>query len=372
MGWLNLKKIEMKNGHIRKLMNLFSDYEELFLEKNFSLFKDDLKRELEKSRKIDIREEMDIYNRSKIRIISANDYEYPKNLREVSNFPLFLYVKGKKLIEGNVKKTANKEKTLFSTENEEKNYNFNRNIAVIGTRRMTKIGRNNCEKIVKELLDYDINLISGLAEGIDTIALKMAVENQNKVTAVVGSGLDVVYPYGNRELWEKISECGTLISEYPMGTKPLKWNFPQRNRIIAGLSEGILVAESFKSGGALITAELGFTLNREIFAIPGFLNYPSFEGCNNLIKENKAKLVTSADDIAKEFLWDLSKKNSKIEKLTEDEELVFRLLVEEMNIEEISKKLPEFPVKKLFSVLMSLKIKGLIVETGATKFLKIV
>ena len=144
MGWLNLKKIEMKNGHIRKLMNLFSDYEELFLEKNFSLFKDDLKRELEKSRKIDIREEMDIYNRSKIRIISANDYEYPKNLREVSNFPLFLYVKGKKLIEGNVKKTANKEKTLFSTENEEKNYNFNRNIAVIGTRRMTKIGRNNC------------------------------------------------------------------------------------------------------------------------------------------------------------------------------------------------------------------------------------
>lgn len=177
MGWLNLKKIEMKNGHIRKLMNLFSDYEELFLEKNFSLFKDDLKRELEKSRKIDIREEMDIYNRSKIRIISANDYEYPKNLREVSNFPLFLYVKGKKLIEGNVKKTANKEKTLFSTENEEKNYNFNRNIAVIGTRRMTKIGRNNCEKIVKELLDYDINLISGLAEGIDTIALKMAVEN---------------------------------------------------------------------------------------------------------------------------------------------------------------------------------------------------
>ena len=108
MGWLNLKKIEMKNGHIRKFMNLFSDYEELFLEKNFSLFKDDLKRELEKSRKIDIREEMDIYNRSKIRIISANDYEYPKNLREVSNFPLFLYVKGKKLIEGNVKKTANK------------------------------------------------------------------------------------------------------------------------------------------------------------------------------------------------------------------------------------------------------------------------
>ena len=133
MGWLNLKKIEMKNGHIRKLMNLFSDYEELFLEKNFSLFKDDLKRELEKSRKVDTREEMDIYDRSKIRIISANDYEYPKNLREVSNFPLFLYVKGKKLIEGNVKKTASKGKTLFSTENEEKNYNFNRNIAVIGT-----------------------------------------------------------------------------------------------------------------------------------------------------------------------------------------------------------------------------------------------
>ena len=198
----------------------------------------------------------------------------------------------------------------------------------------------------------------------------MAVENQNKVTAVVGSGLDVVYPYGNRELWEKISECGTLISEYPMGTKPLKWNFPQRNRIIAGLSEGILVVESFKSGGALITAELGFTLNREIFAIPGFLNYPSFEGCNNLIKENKAKLVTSADDIAKEFLWDLSKKNSKIEKLTEDEELVFRLLVEEMNIEEISKKIPEFPVKKLIFCTNEFKDKGINSRNRSNKIFK--
>ena len=181
----------------------------------------------------------------------------------------------------------------------------------------------------------------------------------------------------------------------------MKWNFPKRNRIIAALSDGILIAESFKSGGALITAELGFMMDKEIFAVPGFINYPSFEGCNNLIKENKAKLITTGEDIAKEFLWDLKNRKSKTDKLTCEEKIVFLQLSEELGLEEIMKKIQNFnmsddtnndknrntlfenegklggnkieiPLNKLLSILMSLKVKGLITETGTAKYMRIV
>lgn len=369
VNWLRLKEVGMKESYIRKLMKNFQNYEELFLEENFNLFNLELKNLIEKSKKIDLSEILHIYNRNKIRIISANDEEYPKVLKEVVDYPIFLYVKGKKLFEMNNK--INKSKNLFSNNNFE---NKRRNIAVVGTRRITKFGKSSCEKIVKELLDYNITLISGLAEGIDTVALTTSIENGGNVIAVVGSGLDVVYPYGNRHLWEKISREGTLISEYPLETKPLKWNFPKRNRIIAGLSDGIIVAESFKSGGSLITAELGFSMDREIFAIPGFINYPSFEGCNNLIKENKAKLITCAEDIAKEFLWDINKIESKSAKLSFEEKLVFDEIDEEKSLEEIAKnvleKNKELNVNKILILLMSLKLKGLITETGSAKYIR--
>ncbi|MDO5088960.1 MAG: DNA-processing protein DprA, partial [Leptotrichiaceae bacterium] len=278
--------------------------------------------------------------------MSANDGEYPVKLKKIVDYPLFLYVKGKPLNE------------IMSP-----NAELRKNIAVVGTRRATKFGKSSCERIVKELLRYNINLISGLAEGIDTIALTVAVENDGNAAAVVGSGLDIVYPYENRRLWEKISDNGVLISEYPLGTEPLKWNFPKRNRIIAGLSDGIIIVESFKSGGSLITAELGFSIDREIFAIPGFINYPSFEGCNNLIKENKAKLITCAEDVAQEFLWDINKEKSKISKLSEEERLLFGYLHEETGLEELTEKVKnKIHLNRILAVLMSLKVKGLITE----------
>ena len=258
MGWLKLKEVGMKDGHVRKLMNIYNRYDELFFEENFRLFNSELKRNLEKSRNINLDSKMEFYKRNKVRIIDANSQGYPEKLKELTDYPLFLYVKGKEL-----KKGLNDER---------------RNIAVVGTRKVTKFGKSACEKIVRELLEYEVTLISGLAEGIDTVALSASVEKDGSAIAVVGSGLDIVYPYENKILWEKISENGILISEHPLGTKPLKWNFPKRNRIIAGLSDGILIAESFKSGGALITAELGFIMDKEIFAVPGFINYPSFEG----------------------------------------------------------------------------------------------
>lgn len=381
MGWLKLKEVGMKDGHIRKLMNIYNRYDELFLEENFRLFNSELKRNLEKSRNINLDSKTEFYKRNKVRIIDANSQGYPEKLKELIDYPLFLYVKGKEL-----KKGLNNER---------------RNIAVVGTRKVTKFGKSACEKIVRELLEYDVTLISGLAEGIDTVALSASVEKDGSAIAVVGSGLDIVYPYENKVLWEKISGNGILISEHPLGTKPLKWNFPKRNRIIAALSDGILIAESFKSGGALITAELGFMMDKEIFAVPGFINYPSFEGCNNLIKENKAKLVTTGEDIAREFLWDLKNRKNKTDKLTYEEKIVFLQLSEELGLEEIMKKIKNFnmsndsnddknrstlfenefkseenkidiSVNKLLSILMSLKVKGLITETGTARYMRIV
>ena len=227
MGWLKLKEVGMKDGHIRKLMNIYNRYDELFREENFRLFNSGLKKNLEKSRNINLDSKIELYERNKVRIIDANSQGYPEKLKELTDYPLFLYVKGKEL-----KKGLNDER---------------RNIAVVGTRKVTKFGKSACEKIVRELLEYDVTLISGLAEGIDTVALSASVEKDGSAIAVVGSGLDIVYPYENKILWEKISENGILISEHPLGTKPLKWNFPKRNRIMAALSDGILIAESFKS-----------------------------------------------------------------------------------------------------------------------------
>ena len=368
MGWLKLKEAGMKDSHIRKLMNIYRKYDELFLEENFRLFNSGLKKTLEKSRNINLENKIELYKRNKVRIIDANSQGYPEKLKELIDYPLFLYVKGKDL--------------KYTLDNDTK---------------VTKFGKSACEKIVRELLEYDVTLISGLAEGIDTAALSASVEKDGSSVAVVGSGLDIVYPYENKILWEKISEKGILVSEHPLGTKPLKWNFPKRNRIIATLSDGILIAESFKSGGALITAELGFMMDKEIFAVPGFINYPSFEGCNNLIKENKAKLITTGEDVAKEFLWDLKNRKSKTDKLTCEEKIVFLQLSEELGLEEIMKKIQNFnmsddtnrntlfenegkvegnkieiPLNKLLSILMSLKVKGLITETGTAKYMRIV
>jgi len=363
MEWIRLKEIGMKNSHIKKIMAVFQNYEELFSEENFKLFSDDLKRKLEEAQKINLEERIALYRRNKVRIVSVNDVEYPKRLKEIKDFPVFLYLKGKKIKEYDRIK-IDKDKIFVDNK---------RNIAVVGTRKFTSFGKSACEKIVKELSSYDVTIISGLAEGIDSIAQKKAIECEMEVIAVVGSGIDVVYPYENRDLWQKISEIGTIVSEYPLGTQPTRWTFPRRNRIIAGMSDGILIAESFKSGGSLITAELGFSMDREIFAIPGCINYPSFEGCNNLIRDNKAKLVASAEDIAKEFLWDIKKEKSKLKKLSSEEKIVFEAITEETSFEEIINKTNEKVDKvKLFSIIMSLEIKGLITETNGSKYIRII
>lgn len=211
--------------------------------------------------------------------ISIENKEYPKQLKKIYDPPIKLYVLGNK-------KLLNQ-----------------KGIAIVGSRNATNYGRKIAVEISKELSQKGINIISGLALGIDTAAHlgNIFAKSKGKTIAVLGSAIDEIYPKQNIELARKIIQTGgCIISEYPCGTKPEKKNFPQRNRIISGLSTGILIVEASKNSGALITAEFGLDQGKEIYAIPGDIGKIQSEGCNQLIKEG-AKITLSSEDILEEI-----------------------------------------------------------------------
>lgn len=207
--------------------------------------------------------------------ISIKNNKYPNQLKNIYDPPAKLYVLGNRSILNQ------------------------RNFAIVGSRKATQYGKKIAMQISKELAENGLNVVSGLAIGIDSYAHLgcLQVKDAGKTIAVLGSGLDVIYPKENRKLAEQIiNSGGCIISEYPIGSKIEKNNFPQRNRIISGLSEGILVVEASKKSGALITAEFGIEQGKEVFAVPGDINREQSEGCNLLIKDG-ANVVTSSQDI---------------------------------------------------------------------------
>lgn len=211
----------------------------------------------------------------KIEEISIESKEYPEQLREIYDAPLKLYVLGNKEI---LKQLG---------------------IAIVGSRNATEYGRKVALQFAKDLSTKEINIISGLALGIDTCAHLGALNSDSvgKTIAVLGGGLDEIYPKQNIELAKQIIKCGgCIISEYPLGTKPGKLHFPQRNRIISGLSKGVLIVEASENSGSLITADFALEQGREVFAVPGNISSPTSVGTNNLIKQG-AKLVTSYEDV---------------------------------------------------------------------------
>ncbi|MEK7134988.1 MAG: DNA-processing protein DprA, partial [Patescibacteria group bacterium] len=217
--------------------------------------------------------------KDKIEIIKKSSRHYPEILKEIPNAPKQLYVRG----------------------HLPKDHNLN--FAIVGTRTASDYGRTLAFKIAKELAELGFNIISGLALGIDTQAHLGALEGKGKTTAVMGSAIDdnSIYPSENLNLVQKIiSSGGAVISEYEPGTKSEIWFFPERNRIISGLSRGVLIVEAPEKSGALITARVALEQNREVFAIPGSIFSKNSMGTNNLIKSG-AKMVTTVDDILEEL-----------------------------------------------------------------------
>ncbi len=211
------------------------------------------------------------------RLITAWDAEFPRLLRQIYDPPAFLWLRG----------------TLTDADA--------RSIAIVGTRRATEYGRRQAEEFAAELVRQGLTVVSGLAYGIDAEAHKGAVQTGGRTLAVLGSGVDRIYPAKHKRLADGIMAQGALLSEYPLGAEPDAPNFPRRNRIISGLALGTLVVEAFEKGGALITARLALEQNREVFAVPSPIHSRAGRGTNRLIQQGHAKLVLSVDDILDEL-----------------------------------------------------------------------
>ncbi|MDD5545485.1 MAG: DNA-processing protein DprA [Candidatus Pacebacteria bacterium] len=292
--------------------------------------------------------------KNNINFITAKEKSYPSLLKEINNFPLGIYVKGE-----------------IQQEN-----NF---IAVVGTRKSSPYGELVTEKIVKELINYNFTIVSGLAYGIDAIAHKTALKSGGKTIAVLGSGLDRVLPEGNKNLAKEILlKKGGLISEYPLETEPKKYYFPWRNRIISGLCRATLIIEAPEKSGALITTRFALEQNREIFAIPGSIFNPNSLGPNNLIKEG-AKLVSGIEDILEELNISFAKKenlekNSDLEKQINNplEKQIYQSLspVEPLAIDKIVEKF-NLKSNEVLACLTSLELKGATKDLGGGNYIKI-
>lgn len=265
------------------------------------------------------------------RIITLADAEYPQALLNISDPPLLLYVKGRL--------------DLLNV----------RSLAVVGSRHSTAQGVRNAEAFAKASSESGLCIVSGMAHGIDAAAHKGGLQGVGSSIAVVGTGLDKVYPAANRELAHQLAQHGTLISEFPLGTPPLASNFPRRNRIISGLSEGCLVVEASLQSGSLITARMALEQGREVFAIPGSIHSPQSKGCHALIKQG-AKLVESAQDILEEFGFAM---NGVKVGATPEHPLLTHLGYEATGIETLSQR-SSLTISELSAILLQLELDGLI------------
>lgn len=271
------------------------------------------------------------------------DADYPKRLKHCEDSPVMLYYKGSADL--NAKKV----------------------ISVVGSRRATNYGKNFCEKMIEELAALNVMIVSGLAYGIDVCAHKLALKNKLNTVGVLAHGLDTIYPGTHRSVAEKMVKQGGLLTEFPSLTKMHPDYFPRRNRIVAGMADAVVVVEAARGSGSLITAELANSYNRDVFAVPGKIGDAFSEGCNHLIKINKAALLESAKDIVYIMGWEEKEKKQKnIQKemfaeLNADEQVLVNILKqkEKINIDELS-LLAEFPMSKTASVLLTLEFSGIV------------
>ena len=286
--------------------------------------------------------EIEFLQRQGIRPYFFLDDAYPARLKQLADCPLMLYFKG--------------------------NCDLNslRTVAIVGTRRPTSYGLSLCEEIVSGLKQYNVLVISGLAFGVDAAAHRVCLREGIPTVGVVGHGLAHLYPHRHKKLATKMLTAGGLVSEFPGDTAPDGRHFPMRNRIIAGLSDAVVVVETGKRGGSMITANLAWGYDRDVFAVPGRTRDPSSEGCNLLIRDQQAGLVTGADDIASFMSWNKDGVRQNIQprlfvELDEQEKKVVSLLENEEQVS-IDRLICHVGVSgsQLSSTLLGLEFKGMI------------
>lgn len=306
-----------------------------------------------------VQDQIELLARENVRIVTCDALGYPAMLKQIDDAPAVLFVKGQ--IE---------DEDRFA-------------VAIVGSRKTTSYGRLVAERLSAGLAEAGFTIVSGMARGIDTIAHMGAIKCGGRTIAVLGTGLDRAYPPENKGLMERIADSGYVVSEFPFGTVPNRENFPQRNRLISGLSLGVVVVEAAAGSGALITARYALEQNREVFAVPANINSPNATGTNELIKSG-AKLVQKTDDIIVELAPILKGYVGAARKLTdslgmtgaaparteltnEERKLCDILTGEPTHIDALSRRL-SLPPAKALTLLLNLELKGIVKQAEGKMF----
>jgi DNA processing protein len=287
-------------------------------------------------------QELQFIEKHRIIPIYFLDKAYPKRLTHCEDSPLILYYRGNA------------------------DLNSSKIISIVGTRMATDYGLQLCEQLISDLAPYRPLIVSGLAYGIDLQAHRVSLDNQLETVAVMAHGLDKIYPAMHRPIAKRMLESGGLLTDFTSRTMPDRENFPRRNRIVAGMADATIVIESKRNGGSLITAEIANSYNRDVFAFPGNIGSVTSEGCNSLIKRNKASLIESAADIIYIMGWEAKQATIPVQKklfieLSEPEHRLLDLLKERptVHIDDLS-LLAGIPVSRASALLLNLEFNGLI------------
>jgi DNA processing protein len=290
--------------------------------------------------------ELQFIEDQKINVLYFQDSDYPDKLKHCIDGPTVLFAAG--------------------------NIDFNKRkiISIVGTREVTSYGSEFCKKLIEDLAVFNPIIVSGYAYGVDIVAHKAAIEHKLQTIAVLAHGLNQIYPKVHKKYMAKMEENGGFLTEFWSDTNPDKANFVQRNRIVAGMSEATIVIESAEKGGSLITATIANDYNRDVFAVPGRISDRFSQGCNNLIKTQRASLMTSAADLIYNLNWEIAsetrKGNSVIQKqlfvtLDSDEQLIYDYLQKNgKQLLDIIAIECNFPIFRISSILLNMELKGVI------------
>ena len=355
--WYSFARLtKISSAFVNKLYNYFGSIELAWNSQAYDLWKIDglqqrqIEAFIEERKNINPQECMDYIKERNIDFIHPEDDRYPYLLKHIDNPPTGLFLLGSLDI-------CNMERTL----------------AVVGSRKASENSKNTLRNILSGFANTDICIVSGLAEGIDTVAHKTAIENNVKTIAVIGGGFDKLYPKSNVELFNKIIDGnGAVITEYWPDVDAISWHFPVRNRIVSGISKGVLIAEAAIKSGAMITGKLALEQGKELMCIPGLISNPNTEGIYSLLKTG-ATLVTNTQDILDALNWELKtniqKKNENNYNFSEEEKLIYDILRKDsLTMDEIVTK-TNLNINDLMVILTKLELDGVISQTHGEKYI---
>ncbi|MBM3127171.1 MAG: DNA-protecting protein DprA [Chloroflexi bacterium] len=337
---------------VQRLLDHFGDLETAWRANAFDLNAAGLdKRALENllaaRKKIVLDAELEKIARANVRVLTLDDPTYPQLLKQIDNAPFVLYVKGELLPDDDWA------------------------VAIVGTRRATAYGREATRHIVSDLARSRVTIVSGLARGIDAEAHRAALDASGRTIAVLGCGVDIVYPPEHQKLAEQITARGALVSDYPLGTQPEAGNFPPRNRIISGLALGTLIVEGDSATGARITIEYALEQGRETFAVPGNIFQRTSQGTNGMIQRGETKLVTRALDLLEELNLTMVEQHQQARAALPENEtesaLLKHLTAEPLHIDDLTRE-TQLPAATVSSTLALMELKGLVRQVGGMNY----